>query len=337
MAEPSDDLLGWATSSLIQIDATSPGTLRRVLAASPMRRQAIFSVLARHLAWDGQDTEPCDADTLGQILGKARARDILAGTFDTVPDGWLGALHRIGGRPLIGPSSYIRLHCIFADRSERRRATALRHIGLIDDRVLRVLDALDDHLVHVETQKRLRTATEAQDFNRAVVILKSVCSAATDEAIAAGIERLPPSVTLDRLLSRFLARADCFPQHPIAGDDDLRPLETARQLHEVAVRFQNCLKTRVGAALAGRAAFAEFRHDDDLAILEFRPLTAGFGWLLHEVHVKKNGLVPVQIQQAAEQKCASLGVPSISRPNPSDDWRRLNRFMGRMERMAWVT
>lgn len=329
MRSGEDALLGWATDRLVQLDALAPGLLARVLTASPRSRQAILMVLAtRLLIADGESLGRADDGedvNLAFVLREGRAREILTYALGDVPQGLLGALERLGGQPLGTISSYVKLHGIFATAKHRRKAEALRHVGQITERMLHVLDALDDRWIHAEALKRLPNVVAAKDFNQAVAFAQAVCSKATDEAVATAIARLAPTSPLSSVVSRFVRRADRFPSHPITEDDDIRPLNSARDFITAARRYRNCLaKEMLDQALAGQVAFAEFRRE---CIVEFRPLSLGRGWLLYDVHVDRNGLVDGQLSAAARLKCDAIGIPNIHGRHSGEAWLRYRRFV----------
>ena len=330
MREAADNLLGWTTDSLVQLDPLAPGLISRVLTASPKSRQTIFTVLAsrlliaKHNDAFGRVDDGDDAN-LAFVLREGRPREILDFAFGRAADGWLGALERLGGQPMNGLHAYVKLHTIFANPRHRQKAEALRHVGQITEKMLMVLDALDDRWVHAEALKRLPNIVATKDFNRAVAFAQSVSSRATDEAVVAAIGRLAPTASLSVLVSRFVRRADRFPLHPVTGDDEIRPLTTARDFIEVGRRYRNCLTTKLDEALAGQVAFAEFRHE---CIVEFRPLSLGKGWLLEHVYVARNGFVSSELAKAAEAKCEAIGIPHVDGRDSGEDWRRYRRFVG---------
>lgn len=329
MREAHDNLLGWATDSLVQLDPLAPGLISRVLTTSPKSRQAIFTVLASRLLISehndafGRIDDGDDAN-LAFILREGRPREILELVFRCVPDGWLGALERLGGQPMASLNGYMKLHAIFANPRHRRRAEALHHVGQINEKMLLVLDALDERWVHAEALKRLPTTVAAKDFNRAIAFAQSVSTRATDEAVTMAIGLLAPTAPLASVVRRFVRRADLFPPHPITGDDEIRPLTSARDFIEAGRRYRNCLAAMLDRALAGQVAFAEFRNE---TIVELRPLTLEKGWLLEQVHVARNALVPSELAAATRMKCATLGIPHVDACDAGEDWRRYRRFV----------
>jgi hypothetical protein len=109
-------------------------------------------------------------------------------------------------------------------------------------------------------------------------------------------------------------------------DDEIRPLLSGADFVDAGRRFRNCLAaTKIDEAAAGQSAFAELKQAQ--AILEFRPLSLGLGWMLHDVHVAQNGHVDTKIVEAARAKCGGLGIPYIEDRDQGEDWRRYIRFM----------
>jgi hypothetical protein len=322
----SDGLLGWATADLVRLEALSPGVISRVLTVSPATRHAIFLVLARrhHDRLAGVQADE-DSDTaLANILRRERARVVIEHVFGAAEDGLLGALARLGAEPLSSPGSYARLHALFRRAEDRHKGEALQHVGQITGKMLRVIDALDARWVHRETLTRIETMAEAITFNRAVAFAQSVCSRATDEAVAGAIARLQPTSNLVGVVQRFVRRADNFPPHPVQGDGEVRPFNSVPDFLGASRTYRNCLSQKIEVALVGRAAFAEFRGE---AILELRRLSDGFGWMLWEVHVARNMPVPSAIKQAAEAKCAALGIPHVDADAGMDRLRQYRRFV----------
>lgn len=322
-------LLGWATDQLIKLDDQAPGLIARVLTAAPKRRQAVFaSLAARDLKSGDLDIgEGLFAAEFAEVLRHGRASDILRHAFSQVPEGFSGLLERIGERPLTRPQDYILLHAIAAGDGSVG-VEALRD-GRITGRKLAVYSALDERWRHANTLGRIDTPGEALTFNRAVDFVQAVSIRATDEVVANAIAAMRPTSTLPRLLDRLLRRADRLPEHPIiAGDNELRPLTSMRELLEAGRKYRNCLAHRLADVAAGKMALAEFRES---CIVEFRPLTQGKGWLLRDVHVERNGPVPMALFAEVEAKCDALGVPRIDDVGSYDGWKSYRNFTGELE------
>lgn len=324
-------LLGWSTSALIRADDEAPGTIARVLTAAPARRQAIFAALAAHEGkagvFDaGDDLFP---QSFAEVVRHGRVRDILRMAFGDVPDGLPNLLERIGERPLDRPGDYLTIHQILA-RNDLRAAEALRGSGRITRRKLEVLSALDPRWHHSNTLERIDTGAEAITFNAAVEFVQSVCSRATDEAVAQAIAQMRPTSTMPRLLDRFVRRADRLPPHPVpAGDNELRPLTTMRDHLEAARKYRNCLASKVGQVAAGRIAIAEFK---DECLVEFRPFTSHIGgWMFWLCHGPRNGLVPLSTMNAAAAKCDVLGIPRQDEDTGGSGWRSYRRITQELE------
>jgi hypothetical protein len=75
--------------------------------------------------------------------------------------------------------------------------------------------------------------------------------------------------------------------------------------------------------LVGKVAYAEY---DGKAICELRPLDDR-GWLLAEVHVADNVLVPPPLRDAARQKCAEHGIMNLAAPAGGNEWKSVKRMI----------
>lgn len=322
-------LLGWATERLVKLDDEAPGVIARVLTAAPKRRQAVFAALAAcEMKVDAGDvSDDLFPAPLAEIVRHGRASDILRHAFSQVPEGFSGLLERIGERPLGRPQDYMLLHEIVA-ADGAVGAEALRD-GRITCRKLAVFSALDERWRHANTLGRIDSPGEALTFNRAVDFVQAVCTRATDEVVVNAIAAMRPTSTLPRLLDRLLRRADRLPKHPIAaGDNELRPLASMRDVLEAARKYRNCLAYRLADVAAGKMALAEFRED---CIVEFRPLTQGKGWLLRDVHVERNRPVPLALFAEVEAKCDALDIPRIDELGACEGWKSYRNFTGELE------
>lgn len=327
-------LLGWLGPKLIAYDEQAPSLLRKTLQSPPLRRQAVFAALAFEVI--EQKHQPIltsrrtSDDEFALLLRDGRAPDIIEAVYGAVPDAFLGALERIGANPL-RPNHYVRLFSMFSC-GDRQKANALRHIGQITDHSIQIVDELLPMLVDGKVVARLDNRLKARELNQAVAFIRRVATRATDEAIQNAIRTMEPHSTLRSLVSRYLIRADRFPHQPFArdADDEIKPLDSAEALIVAGYRFKNCLRRHLGRALTGAVAFAEFRN----LILELKPLSGG-GWLLTDVHTHKNGLVAPDDEQAAKDRCASLGVPHIIEGVNSEGWEAVARITGRRDWMTW--
>ncbi len=323
-------LLGWCTEALVKLDDAAPGVLARVLTAAPARRQAIFAALATQ----EEKVGPYSADddlfpaSFGEVIRHGRSSDILRRAFGSIPEAFPTMLTQIGERPLPCAKGYIALYSILTD-NDARAADALRGSGRITCRKLDVLNALDPRWRHANTLERIDSGGEALMFNKAIGFIQSLNSKATDEVVAGAIAAMRPTSTLARLLDRFLQRADQLPPHPLAsGDNELRPLLSMRDLLDAGRRYRNCLRHRLADVAVGRMALAEFRGE---CLVEFRPLTAGVGWLLRDVHIERNRPVPLSLLADVEAKCDEIGIPRINEAGGGDGRSSYRHFTKELE------
>lgn len=323
-------VLGPFTSALVKLDDVESGVLARVVTAAPARRQAIFAALAAQEIKGGDICPPDDVSTasFAEVVRHGRAADILRHAFVDVPQGLLGLLERVGEKPLPRARDYIALHAL-AESDDVRGVNALRGSGRITCRKLEVLAALDPRWRHANTLERIDSGVEAMRFNSAVKFVQSVNSKATDEVVAGAIARMARSSSLPKLLDRLLRRADRLPPHPISEDDnELRPLATIRDLLEAGRKYRNCLAHRLSEIAAGKMAFAEFRGE---ALVEFRPLTLGAGWMMSRVHIARNDFAPLALIAEVEAKCDAIGIPRVEEAVGGQTWKDYRRFTRELE------
>jgi hypothetical protein len=273
-----------------------------------------------------------DADMEDQVIARVllceRAGKIFKKVFGRpAPDGFLGALGRLGGKPMIFPGLYSDLLAIYERPENHRRAEALKYVGAITEKTLRVTKLVDERWCHHKLLTRLEDWRAAYDFNRSIAFAQSVNSKITDDVVREAIARLPAEATLARMVRRWVRRADRFPDQPVVASPQLKSLKTARDLTLASFKFRNCLGSKgIEDAVIGAAAFLEFMHDDKEAILELRPLAGGFGWVLQEIHVLRNGEVADELREAARATCLAECIPHISDGSKCEDWQGYRDF-----------
>ena len=308
--------MGFATGRLIEHDTNSPGVIRRLLCSGPMRRQAVFAVIAaeivteRHLQITAEHDDHAAAVAKAEVLRDGRAREVIAlATGDHVPDGLLGALERVGLSPLKLSLGYRRLIDVFMQPEQRHIADGLRHVGAIHDKTLMIIDKLPPWLIHPQVLSRLDSVSDARAFAEAVAFAQSVNSAATDERILGALAHMGAQTTLPELTARFVRRATLELGLPIPADDDVTPIRTIQEMIVISRRFRNCLGTnkRIVSALRRRTAYANFKG---LAIIELMALSDG-SWVYAGSYGPRNEVVGDEVEIAAKAKCAAAGVPHL--------------------------
>src|SRR3954454_13323677 len=160
---------GWTLAKAAVLDrAGARGLVADLLIASTLRRQAAFVVLA---------TVPLDEPgpfldrlgeanaSLGEVIRRRRARDLIAAALETtpapLPTAFDRALIRIGDDPLRREHLYRRLFAIIAHEPHGPKAHALRYCGPITSDTVQALDLLDPALVDPEIVQSIRGSKHA--------------------------------------------------------------------------------------------------------------------------------------------------------------------------------
>src|SRR5688500_2734429 len=128
---------GWALSGLIELDEARPGTLRFLLSASALRRQAFFitssllrngvdEVASRLRPLCADQPQPSPLAEVASVLATCRVRDIVRALYGDV-EGLVGALGRLGHDPL-HPLAYRSLVSLLSDPQHRARAMVLKQV-----------------------------------------------------------------------------------------------------------------------------------------------------------------------------------------------------------------
>jgi hypothetical protein len=169
-----------------------------------------------------------------------------------------------------------------------------------------------------------KNLSEVCEFQASVRLLQSLPQGPTDAAVDAALLAMGPKSELGSVVASLIKRTRCFPDQPLKGDGDFRPLQSALDLFRGSRRFRNCLRQYTLAAITGRIAFAAFRGDT--AIAEFRRLGDRSGWLLIDIHAPQNGPVSDDIVLAVRGACAARGITYLADGRTAREWEPLMRM-----------
>jgi hypothetical protein len=334
---------GWPLSIAVELDAACPSFLSFVFCSSALKRQEIFSTLAAltrecpealatrllPLALTDNLIHQTSFEQIARALMAARAREIVQAVFGDVPDGFLGALNRIGDEPLRNPGLYFTLFDIFSDPQHRVRRNVLRQrSGSITATHIEVISRLDPILIHLNVLNRLYGASQADDANAALALVRSTVSSATDEVIRQSIENLGEKADLGALFNRWLERVDRPPVRlPIPEDyPDLAVLTSGKAMTSLGRRFRNCASSRIIYLAQGAQVLLEWRHPPGL-VGQCHRLTNGM-WVLTEVYAKSNGRVDPVAAAALRKKLETLGIPALCSDDAHPRTRGIMNLLG---------
>jgi hypothetical protein len=348
--EPTDRyraITGWPCAFLAGLDDVHPGFLVAASRAKDVYRQALFAALASNVidraesflerATGEEATGRTWPDTLADLaatLLRMSPKDIVAAAYPSAPEGFVGALERIGHTPLTTADAYRRLHGLFAHRGHARQVRALRYAGRISDRTLDVVEVLDRTLLHPKVVQRVRSTAEARQINETLRLVQEVNRSATPAAIWKSASDLGECTSLGDWLRRFLLKGDRFPEAPLGGgDEEFVPLGDGPALTDAGNRYSNCLATKVLQVLAGRAYFYEFTAAPG-AIVSFHRLNTG-AWLMTKVYGHSNFPVRPDLIDRVRAKVATLGGHCLTPAPVHQRFMVADRFFERHEFGFW--
>jgi hypothetical protein len=243
-----------------------------------------------------------------------RPRDLLKALLVEVPDGLLGTLARLGPDP-ISPARF-RYHTLLrifssSEPADRARARVLRQIGgTLTNEHIGIVVSLDPILLHPGFVTRVSSRETASALTHVVAHIRRVCSTATDATIRESVERIG-EMTISQWAGKWMSRFDVLPHtHPFHGVADFRVLGTGVAMEGAGRehRYANCLRERTTMVALGRNLYVEYLHPDLVTglIIELRRTTVG--WMLEQMHGKKNRRVRLSVALAARERLRALGV-----------------------------
>jgi hypothetical protein len=167
-------------------------------------------------------------------------------------------------------------------------------------------------LVTPEIVKSIRSVRQARQTNVLVRFLKSVCSTATDDMLAAGIRQSIGNGGIERFAQRMLQKADRFPPPPLPPQLDFIPITSAAEMIRLGREMRNCLgSSRIPHALLGMASFyrTEVRIGGNVlpVVVELTPLSNGT-WAVEGVYAPGNHKPPGPVMVPLIRRLMALGA-----------------------------
>lgn len=333
----SDELSSPLIAIICQIDAHYPGALCAFIQTTHYRRHVIASALARAMlnvsekdlpeikpirGYGRYQNEKETFSILGERLLHGRSSAVLHAAFGSLPSGYRGALRRCSPT-IASPRFYLELFNVFSDPQNRSLARALHYETDITYRKLAFglklppvfcRPGIFDMVQHVS----------AEDFLTAVAVIQKHCDTASDAALAASLPKVTDRRVFSNWVARWIARAR-LPQQPIHDDDVLRPLKTVLEMHRLGRRMQNCLSSKVVAALAGETSYVASDIDGITYVTEL--VRGSAGWRVEEVFGKGNLCVAVAAEDAILARFRKYGIETRNPVARDPCWRAIERAL----------
>jgi hypothetical protein len=319
---------GWSLNIAVHLDAAAPGFLSFLICTSALRRQATLAALAclSHDEPESLAARLCPLISADCNFGHypheqiaralmipTRAREIIRAVYGRVPDGFMGALHRLGDAPPPEPGLYRTLYDLFSRPENHFRAKALmQRSGALDATHIRIVRSLDPVLVHRSVLERIFSISQAENANAALALIRRTVSTATEESLRQSVESLGRKTDLVKFFGRWLERMDRPPALPPipANDPDFRVLSTGELLINFGRQYRNCLRQKAAMVTVAASSYVAWLQPPG-AVAELRRLTNGT-YVLANVHGVANRRPDAALAQTIRQRLDSYGIPALS-------------------------
>jgi hypothetical protein len=325
---------GWASDLAAHIDMLDPGYFGHIVRLSPGFRQVAFAVMAATAPSDLPGTSdkadhsvaddvPNILKEMAQAIRTQSPRRLLIKAFGSCPDGFLGALAKIG--PMAQPKQfYWRLHDLFCAPDKRQMADVARQFRRFDAVKLEILAALDPLFLVPRFAEQVASVQEAMDLTEALSVIRNSCSRATDESLDTSIRHHRGSIS--KWIKRWLSAADRIPFSPHDLGHEFVPLDTARKMADAGRRYENCLRssTMIIRVLRGMTRFWEMPRCG--VIVEAQATGPATGWCWAAIHMPRNGFPSFETAGEVENHFLGAGFGSLNWEPQAPSWDSLSRL-----------
>ena len=237
----------------------------------------------------------------GEVLLCASMRDAINGAVPKAPNGLARALAHLG-EAAWKPSEYLALMALL---DSPLAGKSLRHAKAIEPALVTALHALPEPLIRAGVGQRFALGVDQARLlaETWAVLERSRPEAARNaEALRWGGAR--SSKALFELVRDSLVPE--LPAPPFPGSERLRALDSKAKIREAAGRYRNCLRTLVGQAVDGEAAFYEWVGPPGVVVQLWRDRL--FGWRLEQARLANNDVPDKAVREAINAELRSWGV-----------------------------
>lgn len=304
---------------MADLDVVVPGTLLYATKAGSRWRQAvalaaaqgIFENPTRFLISANGDAGPeasweVTQSEVAMAIRAMNADAIIETAVPTCPDGLKGAIAKLGFR-LMAPQDYRDLVELFTsdDAEHRRRTRTLRQVNVLDADILHGISTVDPVGLMPDVVLRLRTRDAVARFNDLLAMIRSLCSTASDDAIAHSLTAQSGTLRLTRWAGNWLEKADRLPALGGHIDDDPELVRiTPENSASIGREFNNCMQTKSVRLASGVWTAWVIKPLDVIAALT----KVQDGWLLTGIHGRGNLPVEWEIRARVAEKLRSMGI-----------------------------
>jgi hypothetical protein len=222
---------------------------------------------------------------LASLIVSADPKALVTALFGTNPDGFDSLLKRVGNTAFPNQGElYASLWGVY-DRHEEVTAILAQVPGQISLATIETILSLDPIALNPLIVEHVGGPKIAKRLSSCIRTIRKCCPDVSDLEIKQSLSAIGSTFALDHWIMRFLTRRlTQLPYNPaVAVDDpDFRPLTTGPDFLLEGRRFRNCLKTKIGLAVAGKAGYFVTRGPEDI-VVEVRRLTSCPHWIVTDV------------------------------------------------------
>ena len=324
-------LSGWPLPHLFVLDQYRPGTIARLMGARARRRQAVYAALAAgamarpqafaqllgpSASWHGAIWPAL----LAEALLTARPEDIVRTAFQSAPAGFVGALGRVGLDPL-EEGSYVSLHAIYDDPSQRRRQQVLSSTAKLNDRKLAIIKMVPECCLRPQVLDVCRTLEDAADLQTAVNLALAHSDRSPAE-VWSSVAEIGPLTRISVLIERLLRSFTSTVRQPDLGSwEGAIVIDTGSKLRAASRDFRNCLGAaqNLFGVVSGEVAFVSLEAPRVLLQLQ----SAGEAWCVTGVYGPENKALPGGERRWACNMAEAAGFPVLESVRREDEMEDL--------------
>lgn len=213
---------------------------------------------------------------LGDLLSAAPARDICAAILGKKPIGLLSILRKIRAYPL--PLGYYRklIEVLESDK----RLKLLAHRPAVTPDLIDVVSMLPEEVLSPNLISAVGSSTQAESALYYFDALHKIFPPEDHRRIWQSFSKIKKFDEIGRWFGSWLEKSPAI-EAPWPGNSLLRPIQSPRELVEVAKEFKNCLRAYVTPMVAGRYYFYRWLGGAP-AVISLKK-DAFFGWVVSNI------------------------------------------------------
>lgn len=220
--------------------------------------------------------------------------------YKPYPCGLLSIIKKLGPRPL-SKNDYKRLIKLLHDKNSLK---FLCHVKRIHPYNLHWLEMIPTEFRHFQIINSMKTADDYKSFKYITKVIQIMRKDHSCKDIMNSFKKIKNAKQLRHWFDRLLLKT-IYPPPPWEGNHRIKPVTTAKELHDLRRKFNNCIFNYSGDIILGNKYVYVSERGPSLISINRDPM---IGWHVEEMKGICNKEIPSRTRRRILEEFAKVGI-----------------------------